>query len=123
MGAYGRSKLCNVLFTRELARRLRVEGSRVTVNAVHPGFVATGLGDDDPGLINRLFGFAKRFALSPEKGAETSLYVATSAEGGEVTGQYFDKCRIVSPSATAQDAALAERLWAASEALAAGAAR
>lgn len=119
IAAYGRSKLANILFTRELAHRLRKDGGRVTANAVHPGFVATELGDDDPGLLGKVFGLAKRFALTPEQGAETTLYVATSAEGGAVTGQYFEKRRIVSPAANAQDPATGERLWHISEALAA----
>jgi NAD(P)-dependent dehydrogenase (short-subunit alcohol dehydrogenase family) len=67
--AYGRSKLCNILFTRELARRLR--GMGVTANCLHPGFVATRFGDQSSGLISYLTWFAKFFAISPVKGAET----------------------------------------------------
>ncbi|HEY4855160.1 MAG TPA: SDR family NAD(P)-dependent oxidoreductase, partial [Xanthobacteraceae bacterium] len=67
--AYNRSKLCNILFTRELARRLR--GTGVTANCLHPGFVATRLGDESGGLISRLVWLAKFFALSPEQGAKT----------------------------------------------------
>jgi NAD(P)-dependent dehydrogenase (short-subunit alcohol dehydrogenase family) len=68
MKAYGRSKLCNILFTRELARRLR--GTGVTANCLHPGFVATCFADER-GLISRFAGLAKLLAISPEKGAET----------------------------------------------------
>jgi NAD(P)-dependent dehydrogenase (short-subunit alcohol dehydrogenase family) len=78
MKAYGRSKLCNILFTRELARRLH--GTGVTANCLHPGFVATRFGDESGGLISRFVGLAKLLAISPAKGAETIVYLASSAE-------------------------------------------
>jgi NAD(P)-dependent dehydrogenase (short-subunit alcohol dehydrogenase family) len=107
---YGRSKLANILFTRELARRL--EGSGVTANCLHPGFVASRFGDNNPGLPRLGIGLAKRFfALSPEQGAETLVYLAASPEIAGVTGGYFDKCRVRLPSAEAQDDAAARRLW------------
>jgi NAD(P)-dependent dehydrogenase (short-subunit alcohol dehydrogenase family) len=106
---YGRSKLCNILFTRELARKLA--GTGVTANSLHQGFVATRFGDQSGGLISFGVGIAKRFALSPERGAETLLYLASSPELAGVTGQYFHKCRPATPSREAQDAGLAERLW------------
>lgn len=106
---YGRSKLCNILFTRELARRLADTG--VTANSFHPGFVATRFGDQSGGLISFGIGIAKRFALSPQKGAETMIYLASSPDVAQVTGQYFYKCRPVTPSKEAQDDAKAERLW------------
>lgn len=106
---YGRSKLCNILFTRELARRLA--GTGVTANCLHPGFVATRFGDQSGGLISFSLGVAKRFALSPEKGAETLVYLASSPEVANVTGEYFDKCRPATPSRDAQDDAAAQRLW------------
>jgi NAD(P)-dependent dehydrogenase (short-subunit alcohol dehydrogenase family) len=90
MKAYGRSKLCNILFTRELARRLR--GSGVTANCLHPGFVATRFGDQSGGLISRFVWLAKFFAVSPTRGAETIVYLASSPEVAETTGQYFYKC-------------------------------
>jgi NAD(P)-dependent dehydrogenase (short-subunit alcohol dehydrogenase family) len=74
MKAYGRSKLCNILFTRELARRLH--GTGVTANCLHPGFVATRFGDQSGGLVSRLVWLAKFFAISPAKGAETIIYLA-----------------------------------------------
>jgi NAD(P)-dependent dehydrogenase (short-subunit alcohol dehydrogenase family) len=106
---YGRSKLCNILLTRELARRL--SGTGVTANSVHPGFVATRFGDQSGGLISFSIGIAKRFALSPQKGAETLVYLASSPEVANVTGQYFTKCRAIRPSGWALDDAAARRLW------------
>jgi NAD(P)-dependent dehydrogenase (short-subunit alcohol dehydrogenase family) len=106
---YGRSKLCNILFTRELSRRLA--GTGVIANCLHPGFVATRFGDHSGGLISFGIRIAKRFALTPEAGAETMVYLASSPEAASVTGDYFHKCRPVTPSREAQDAAAAERLW------------
>lgn len=109
---YGRSKLCNILFTRELARRLGSTG--VTANCLHPGFVATRFGDETGGLMSFSIGIAKRFALTPEQGAETIIYLASSPEVAKVSGQYFHKCRPATPSAAAQDDTAAQRLWQAS---------
>lgn len=106
---YSRSKLCNILFTRELARRLA--GMGVTANCLHPGFVATRFGDQTGGLISFGIRIAKRFALSPQQGAETLVYLASSPEVTGVTGEYFHKCRPVKPSRDAQDDAKAQRLW------------
>jgi NAD(P)-dependent dehydrogenase (short-subunit alcohol dehydrogenase family) len=114
--AYGRSKLCNILFTRELARRLH--GTGVTANCLHPGFVATRFGDQSGGLISRFVGLAKVFAISPAKGAETIVYLASSPEVVETTGQYFYKCLPAMPSRSAQDDRSAFLLWQRSEALA-----
>jgi hypothetical protein len=91
MKAYGRSKLCNILFTRELARGLH--GTGVTANCLHPGFVATRFGDESGGLISRFVGLAKLLAISPANGAETIVYLASSPEIAAITGQYFYKCR------------------------------
>ena len=115
MGAYSRSKLCNILFARALARRLGEGG--VTVNALHPGFVATRMGDDDGSLTGKVFGWMKRFALSPQAGAATTLHAALSEEGGRLTGAYFDKSRPAQPSAPARSHADGERLWTATAAL------
>src|SRR5271157_6654815 len=106
---YGRSKLANILFTRELARRLAGKG--VTANCLHPGFVATRFGDQSGGLISFGIRIAKRFALSPQQGAETLVYLASSPEVANVTGEYFCKCHPVMPSREAQDDAAAQRLW------------
>src|SRR6516162_3913485 len=107
--AYGRSKLANILFTRELARRLT--GTGVTANALHPGFVATRFGDQSGGLISFGIKIGKRFALSPEKGAETLVYLASSPEVGAASGGYYYKCRLAATSKSAQDDASALRLW------------
>ncbi len=109
MKAYGRSKLCNILFTRELARRL--QGTEVTANCLHPGFVATRFGDEAGGLISRFVSLAKLFALSPEKGAKTLVFLASSPGAAGVTGAYYYQCQPVRPSAAAQDDHAALRLW------------
>jgi len=108
--AYGRSKLCNILFTRELAGRLAATG--VTVNCLHPGFVASRFGDESGGPVPIATAIGKRlFAISPERGALTSIYLASSPEVAGTTGLYFDKCAPAQPSAAAQDDAAARRLW------------
>jgi NAD(P)-dependent dehydrogenase (short-subunit alcohol dehydrogenase family) len=114
--AYGRSKLCNILFTRELARRL--QGKGVTANCLHPGFVATRFGDESGGAIGRLFPFFKLFGRQPEKGADTIVYLASSPEVASDSGFYLFDRRKTTPSAAAQDDAAARTLWAASEKLA-----
>jgi NAD(P)-dependent dehydrogenase (short-subunit alcohol dehydrogenase family) len=114
--AYGQSKLCNILFTRELARRLH--GTGVTANCLHPGFVATRFGDQSGGLISRLVWFAKFFAISPAQGAETIIYLASSPDVRETTGQYFYKSALTTPSSSAQDDRSAFLLWQRSAALA-----
>ncbi|HTV55100.1 MAG TPA: SDR family NAD(P)-dependent oxidoreductase [Terriglobia bacterium] len=106
---YSRSKLCNILFTRELARRLT--GNGVTANCLHPGFVATRFGDQSGGVVSVGVRVAKLFALSPEKGAETLVYLAASPEVAGVTGKYFHKCRPILPSEEARADAAAKRLW------------
>ncbi|MGZ4828934.1 MAG: SDR family oxidoreductase [Candidatus Angelobacter sp.] len=106
---YARSKLLNILFTRELARRLA--GTGVIANSLHPGFVATRFGDQTGGLIGFGIGIAKHFALTPEQGAETLVYLASSPDVAAVAGEYFHKCRPVTPSHEAQDDAKAQRLW------------
>ncbi len=106
---YARSKLMNILYTRELARKLA--GTGVTANSLHPGFVATRFGDQTGGLIGFGIGIAKRFALTPEQGAETLVYLASSPGVATVTGEYFHKCRPATPSHEAQDDARAQRLW------------
>lgn len=114
---YGRSKLCNILFTREIARRLA--GTGVVANCLHPGFVATRFGAQSGGLVQALMPVARLGAISPRKGAETLIYLAASPEAAEVSGQYFHQCKAEAPSPEAQDDAAAARLWAESERLAA----
>jgi NAD(P)-dependent dehydrogenase (short-subunit alcohol dehydrogenase family) len=115
IGAYGRSKLCNILFTRELARRWSTSG--VTANCLHPGFVATRFGDASGAVLSRVVRLAKTFAISPEKGAETIVYLASSPQVSE-NGEYFYKCRPATPTAAARDDEAARRLWAESEKIA-----
>ena len=109
MAAYGRSKLCNILFTRELARRWTDKG--VTANCLHPGFVATRFGDGSGGFLSRVVRVAKTFAISPEKGAATIVYLASSSDVGALNGEYFYQCRPATPTAAARDEATAKRLW------------
>jgi NAD(P)-dependent dehydrogenase (short-subunit alcohol dehydrogenase family) len=116
--AYGRSKLCNILFTRALARRIAAAG--VTANCLHPGFVSTGFGDQSGGWISNAIGFAKRFAISPEAGADTIIYLASAPEVAATTGGYFHRRNIVRPSPAAEDDAMADALWTRSEEIATG---
>jgi NAD(P)-dependent dehydrogenase (short-subunit alcohol dehydrogenase family) len=113
---YGRSKLANILFTRELARRLA--GTGVTANCFHPGVVATRFGDSSGGLAGLVFPILRPFFISPEKGGDTLFYLASSPAVAKTTGEYFVKRKIVAPSAAARDDAAAKRLWEASETLA-----
>jgi len=109
MQAYGRSKLCNILFTRELARRLH--GTGVTANCLHPGFDATRFGDQSGGLISHMVWLAKYFAIPPTEGAKTVVYLASSPEADGVSGKYFYKCRATTPSPAAEDDQAASALW------------
>ena len=113
--AYGRSKLMNILFTRELARRL--EGTRVTANAMHPGFVRTGFGHN-PGFLGKLIKLGQSFARTPEHGARTLVYLATSPEVEGMTGKYFQDEREKRTSHAGQDMEVARRLWEVSQRLA-----
>lgn len=116
---YAKSKLENVLFTVELARRL--QGTGVTVNALHPGFVRTNFGGNSAGngVVTFLFRLLiKLFAISPEQGAQTSIYLAASPEVAGVTGKYFDKKKAVDPTPQAKNLEIARRLWGESERIA-----
>jgi retinol dehydrogenase-14 len=109
--AYGRSKLGNVLFTRALARRL--EGKGVTVNAVHPGAIATGIWDCAPRWMQPMIWLAKRLVMiTPEKAAKSIVQLASSAEVEGKTGLYFNQLKPKEPSKLAHDDELAEKLWA-----------
>jgi NAD(P)-dependent dehydrogenase (short-subunit alcohol dehydrogenase family) len=115
---YGRSKLCNVLFTRALAKRLA--GTGITANCLHPGFVATRFGDQSGGLMQRVVALGKSLvAISEEEGAKTIVYLASSSDVAMTSGEYFYQCKIQTPSAAAQSDDAAERLWRASEKIAA----
>jgi NAD(P)-dependent dehydrogenase (short-subunit alcohol dehydrogenase family) len=113
---YKRSKLANLYFTYTLARRL--EGSGVTVNALHPGFVATDIGIRNRYAPKLLWRLACLKAIGVEEGAETSVYVASAPEVAGVSGKYFFQCRETSSSAASYDHDAALRLWQVSEALA-----
>jgi NAD(P)-dependent dehydrogenase (short-subunit alcohol dehydrogenase family) len=115
MKVYGRSKLANVLFANELARRL--DGDGVTSNSLHPGVVATGFGRNDPGWLRLLVTVARPFLVTPEKGARTSIHVAASPELARVSGRYFKDRREVAPAPFARDAGVQRRLWEISERL------
>ena len=113
--AYGQSKLANVLFTRELARRLR--GTGVTATCLHPGVVRSGFGRQGPAFIRVYFRIAGLFLLSPKKGAETAIWLASSPEVEGASGGYYEKRRLTNPSLAARDPEAATRLWQLSERL------
>jgi retinol dehydrogenase 12 len=108
--AYARSKLANILFTYELARRL--EGTGIVANALHPGFVATNFGRNNRSFTAGLFRILQLVAaISPEEGAQTIIYLATSPQVNGITGEYFVKQKAVRSSQVSYDRAAAERLW------------
>lgn len=108
-GVYSKSKLANILFNRELARRTP---PGVTANALHPGFVATRFGDQSGGLMRAVFRVAKPIgAISPEEGAKTIIHLASSPAVEGVTGEYFYECAITTPTQEARNDADARRLW------------
>jgi retinol dehydrogenase-14 len=109
MKAYGRSKLAQIVFTHELARRLA--GTGVTVNSLHPGAVATRIWSHAPWFTRPVLAVAQLFMLTPEQGAERIVYLAISPEVEGETGGYYDKNKRVEPSALARDEAIAARLW------------
>jgi NAD(P)-dependent dehydrogenase (short-subunit alcohol dehydrogenase family) len=111
--AYAQSKLANVLFTYELARRL--EGTSVTANALHPGVVASGFARTYPGPMGVLYTLAGCFMLTPEQGARTSVYVASSSELDGVSGKYFSRCKLARSSKISHCEASQRKLWALSE--------
>jgi NAD(P)-dependent dehydrogenase (short-subunit alcohol dehydrogenase family) len=115
MKVYAQSKTANILFTRELARRL--EGSGVSANAVHPGAIATRLGRDGSALSEVLSRIIGLFMKSPEQGARTSIHVASAPELEGVSGRYFADAREKEPLPHARDEAAATRLWEISERL------
>lgn len=109
-GAYGQSKLANILFTYELDRRLT--GSGMTTNALHPGFVATNFAKNNGGIMSGIMSLLGRVAArSPEKGAETSIYLASSPEVAGQSGLYYSDCKPVKSSPESYDIATAQRLW------------
>lgn len=110
--AYGHSKLCNLLFARALTQKLRARGSRVTINAVHPGIVATDI------VVNRVTGrfrwvadLMRLFFLSCDEGAETSVYLASEPSLSRVSGEYFVNCKVEPSSLDSKDLEKANRLY------------
>ena len=113
--AYGQSKLANIMFTYDLARRL--EGTGVTVNVLHPGSVNTGFAKNNRGIWRVVMGLISHFSLTPEQGAQTSIFLASSPEVAGVSGKYFDRCRAVPSSSASYDRVAQQRLWSVSEEL------
>ena len=114
--AYGNSKLANLLFTYELAKRL--EGSDVTVNAVHPGWVRSNFGQPDSNKsVKLLYMFSFPFMISPTKGARTSIYLASSPEVEGITGKYYAKCKSKKSSKISYNLGVQKKLWEISEQL------
>ncbi|HXU99370.1 MAG TPA: SDR family oxidoreductase, partial [Caulobacteraceae bacterium] len=114
--AYGASKLCNILWTRELARRLA--GGGITANCLHPGGVNTGFGSNNRGFMKTLFALLGPVMLTPEKGADTLVWLASSPDVEGKSGGYYARRRLTQPSAAGRDDAAAARLWAESEKIA-----
>jgi NAD(P)-dependent dehydrogenase (short-subunit alcohol dehydrogenase family) len=119
MGAYAISKLANILFTRALTKRL--QGTSVTATCLHPGFVRTNFGGNNTAdispLLKAIFSFVSRFARTPEKGAETVLYLASSPEVQGASGGYYFDCKRIAPTRAGEDDGAAEQLWHVSEQL------
>jgi NAD(P)-dependent dehydrogenase (short-subunit alcohol dehydrogenase family) len=114
--AYAHSKLANLLFTFELAQRLAAAGEPITANVVHPGNVATSMGSNNRGALWRLaYVFINLMGVSPERGADTMIYLAAATEVEGVSGEYFVKRRAVRSSRASREAAAAKRLWQVSE--------
>lgn len=114
--AYSQSKLANVLFTRELA--IRLKGKGITVNCCHPGAVATNIGiSRDTGFGKTITGMLKPFFQTPEQGARTAIYLASSKDVEGITGEYFYRCKIAKSSKRSKNMDLAKRLFDFSEQL------
>ena len=107
MGVYGTSKLCNILFTRELARR----APELHANCFHPGVVRTGFGKNDNGIWKVLTTIGAPFFRSPQRGARSLVWLALSEEAEGLTGEYVQDEKVIAPSAQAQDDTLAASLW------------
>lgn len=115
MQVYGKTKLANIMFTYELAERL--EGTGVTANCMHPGGVNTNFGNNQGGPMNLLFRLFKPFMRSPEQGADTLIYLASSPEVEGMTGKYLADRKVKAASDVAYDETTRKRLWEASEEL------
>jgi NAD(P)-dependent dehydrogenase (short-subunit alcohol dehydrogenase family) len=107
--AYSHTKLMNIYFTKELARQL--DGSGVTANALHPGYIKTRLALNNKGVYPRLFKLAQVFASSAEKGAATPVFLASSPAAAKFSGSYFVNRRVTRSSRTSNDPGIAQKLW------------
>ena len=115
---YGTTKLWNIMFTQELARRLRAHGiANVTTNALHPGAVATGYGQQSGGWLTAVLTLGRPFMLSPEKGAETSIFLAADPSVANISGGYFSKKKVEPVKSSFNTPANNRRLWELSEQL------
>jgi NAD(P)-dependent dehydrogenase (short-subunit alcohol dehydrogenase family) len=114
MRVYGTSKLCNILFTRELARR----APELHANCFHPGVVRTGFGKNENGIWKLLTTIGGPFFRSPQRGARSLVWLALSQQAADLTGEYVQDEKVLAPSAQAQDPILADGLWERSEQLA-----
>lgn len=113
--AYGVSKLCNIMFTRELSKRLEDDG--IIANALHPGAVSTKLAEEASWLMKLFYFIGTPFMRSPDKGAETPVYLATSDEVKEISGKYFKNKKPIQPADKVLDDDLCHKLWEISEQL------
>ncbi|MEZ0484967.1 SDR family oxidoreductase [Fibrella aquatica] len=107
--AYGKSKLCNILFAKELSNRLMDDG--ITSNSLHPGTVSTNFGADTGPVFGAILNLARPFLKTPEQGAATSIFLASSPQVDHVTGLYFDDSKPKTPTKEAQNSFYAKRLW------------
>jgi NAD(P)-dependent dehydrogenase (short-subunit alcohol dehydrogenase family) len=115
---YGTTKLWNIMFTQELAKRLREHGiQNVVTNCLHPGAVATNYGKQTGGIVGVLLSLGRPFMISPEQGAQTSIFLATDAKAGNTSGGFYDKCKPVAVKSKFNTAANNQRLWEMSEQL------
>ncbi|MGI4862927.1 MAG: SDR family oxidoreductase [Janthinobacterium lividum] len=118
MWEYGTTKLWNIMFTQELAQRLRAHGiTNITTNALHPGAVATGYGQQSGGWLSAVLALGRPFMLSPEKGAETSIFLASDEKVGSISGGYFSKKKAEPVKSSFNTANNNRRLWELSEQL------
>ncbi len=108
-GAYSQSKLANLLFTYELARRL--EGTKITVNALHPGFVDTGFGKNNSGIFKFVLGLLRPIQKKVDDGASTSIFLASSTEVESISGKYFIDSKVAESDPASYDMAAAQKLW------------
>ncbi|XP_076953237.1 short-chain dehydrogenase TIC 32, chloroplastic-like [Bidens hawaiensis] len=109
--AYGQSKLANTLHAKELTRRLKEEGSNITINALHPGVIETNLSRHSSFISDCIYGFFRHLRKNNPQGASTACYVAINPKVKRVSGEYFADNNMVKPSSKAKDVDLAKKLW------------